>query len=649
MSSSDPSSSTVPGTRLAVIGTAGHIDHGKTALVRRLTGVDTDRLPEEKARGISIDLGFARLVTPAGIQAGIVDVPGHERFVKNMLAGVGGIDLVLLVIAADAGVMPQTREHLAIVQLLGIRGGVVVLTKSDLVEHDWMDMVRRDVRALVAGTMLGEAPMVEFSAVTGAGEPELLAAMDRQLVGVSGREPAEPARLPIDRVFIVEGFGTVVTGTLWRGRIHTGDGLTLLPAGHEVRVRRVQVHGATVDEARAGQRTAVALHGVAKEQVERGDWLIAPGSLRPSSILDVRFELLNDYPREWKPSTRVRFHLGASERIGRLVLLEGEALRPGASALAQLRLERPAAAARGDRFVIRSYSPSRTVGGGSVIEAVAARRRRHAAGLEALAVHESGSLEARLLDRLAQESKPASTARLAQAVSEREASVAAALEGLRQRGEVVAPVEGRWLASAPWSRSQEAIRNAVADYATKYPARYGVPKGELKSMLKAKVEGSLFDAAFEAQVRDGTLALRGERVRLAGEPWEPPADMMAMLGRVEADLETAGLAVPETAAWQGKLGGQGGEVLALGTFLGRLVRVSQELTYTTRQLESLCAKLGAHFGRKPTLTVAEFKNLAGVSRKYAVPLLEHGDRAGWTVRAGDERKAGGRVDEAGQL
>jgi selenocysteine-specific elongation factor len=629
--------------RLAVVGTAGHIDHGKTALVRRLTGVDTDRLPEEKKRGISIDLGFAPLVTPAGVHVGIVDVPGHERFVKNMLAGVGGIDLVLLVIAADEGVMPQTREHLAIVQLLAVARGIVVLTKSDLVEREWSDEVARDVRKLLAGGPLAEAPIVEFSAVTGAGQAELLAAMDAALTAVPGRAADAPARLPVDRVFTVEGFGTVVTGTLWRGVVRTGDSLELLPGGHAVRVRRVQVHGVTVEEARAGQRTAVALHGVAKEQVARGDWLVAPGSLGASSVLDVRFELLSDYPREWKAATRVRFHLGASEIIGRLVLLEGSGLAPGGSALAQLRLEKPAVPARGDRFVIRAYSPSRTVGGGTVIEPAASKRSRRGGGLESLAVHESGSLEARLLERLAAETTLVSPATLAKAVGESEAAVRVALGRLAGGREIVMGGEGRWVSLARWRAAGETITREVAAYAGKFPARYGVPKGELKSGLKTAVDGALFDAAFDAWVGSGQLELRAERVRAAGAPWEPPKEMVAALEKIEAELEAAGLAVPETVAWQAKLGPIGGEVLSLGYFLGRLVRVSQEFTYTARQLESLRAKLAAHFEKKPTLSVAEFKELSGVSRKYAVPLMEHGDRVGWTVRKGDERERGGRV------
>lgn len=631
-----------PGTRLAIVGTAGHIDHGKTALVRRLTGVDTDRLPEEKKRGISIDLGFAPLVTPGGVHLGIVDVPGHERFVKNMLAGVGGVDLVLLVIAADEGVMPQTREHLAIVRLLGVTRGVIVLTKRDLVEAAWVDEIRRDVAALLAGTPFATAPVVEFSAVTGAGTAELFAAMDAQLAGLALRPADEPARLPVDRVFTVEGFGTVVTGTLWRGRIRTGDTLELQPRGLPVRVRRVQVHGQTVEEARAGQRTAVALHGVEREQVERGDWLLAPGALRPSSILDVRFESLADLEKEWPANTRVRFHLGASEIIGRLVLLEGENVAPGASALAQVRLERPTVAARGDRFVIRQYSPSHTIGGGSVIEPVAAKRRRHCGALDALEVRESGSLEARLLQLVEAEGSPISTSRLAQVVGESQTVTQAALTRLLEDHEIAMPLPDRWLALKKWHGALETIEREVRGYVDKYPSRFGYLKGELKSGLKVAMEGTLFDIAFHALEEEGRLEVRSQRVRPADSPWEPPAATRAALEKLEAQLEATGMSVPDALQWQGKLGSAAAEVATLGLFLERLVRVNQELIYTSHQMKVLRAKLADHFAKKPVLTMAEFKELAGVSRKYAVPLLEHCDRVGWTVRAGDERKKGGR-------
>jgi selenocysteine-specific elongation factor len=630
-------------TRLAVVGTAGHIDHGKTALVRRLTGVDTDRLPEEKKRGISIDLGFAPLTTPAGVRVGIVDVPGHERFVKNMLAGVGGIDLVLLVIAADEGVMPQTREHLAIVRLLGVRRGIVVLTKRDLVDADWVALVRKEVARLLEGTALAGAPIVEFSAVTGAGAPELLAAIDGALADLANRPVDEPARLPVDRVFTVEGFGTVVTGTLWRGRIATGDTLALLPLGRSVRARRVQVHGETVEAAHAGQRTAVALHGVERDEVGRGTWLVAPESLKPSTTLDVRFELLPDVPREWPANTRVRFHLGASEIIGRLVLLEGESVRPGGSALAQLRLEQPAVPARGDRFVVRQYSPSRTIGGGSVIEPLASKRRRHhAESLESLAVHEGGSLEARVLQRLEGEPRPVPTQALAQALAEPAADLERALTALAAGAEVAQPAPGRWLAAARWSGARGAIEREVSAFCERFPARYGIGKGELKSGLKGSMETALFDAAFDALVSEGLLEQKGERVRPADRPWEPPAAMVEALEKLEAEIEAEGFLVPENAQWQTKLGAGAQEVAALGFFLGRLVRVNAELTYTAKQMEELRRRLATWFAKSETLTVADLRGFTGASRKYAVPLLEHCDRVGWTVRVGDERKRGGR-------
>ncbi len=629
-------------SRLAVVGTAGHIDHGKTALVRRLTGIDTDRLPEEKQRGISIDLGFAPLVTPAGVQVGMVDVPGHERFVKNMLSGVGGIDLVLLVIAADEGVMPQTREHLAIVKLLGITRGIIVLSKCDLVEREWLELVKRDVRALLKDTLLAEAPLAEFSAVTGAGQPELLAELDRQLAELPARSLDEPARLPVDRVFSVDGFGTVVTGTLWRGRVRTGDAIELAPMGIATRVRRVQVHGKTVDEAHAGQRVALALHAVDRDDVSRGDWVMAPESLRASSTLDVRFELLADMPKAWQRNVRVRFHLGASEIIGRLVLLDADEVAPGDSALAQLRLEHPTLAQRGDRFVIRAYSPSRTVGGGSVIDPVAGKRRR-GGGVEQLAVFETGSLEARLVQRLAAEAKLQPTAVLAQGLSEPEAVVLEALTRLHAAALVEHPAAGRWLAPARWQEARGAIEQQVAEFAGRLPARFGIPKGELKSGLKSTIDAALFDAAFDALLRDGAIEQRGERVRPGDSPWEPPPAMLQALERLEAELEANGFGVPEVPVWSAKLGPEAGEIASLGLFLGRVVRVNQDYTITTRQSEELRGRIAAYFVNAPALTVAGFKDIAGVSRKWGVPLLEYSDRLGWTARNGDERRKGPRL------
>jgi selenocysteine-specific elongation factor len=406
-------------------------------------------------------------------------------------------------------------------------------------------------------------------------------------------------------------------------------------------VRRVQVHGATVEVARPGQRVALALHGLDREQVSRGDWVVAPGSLAASRTFDVRFELLADRPRAWPVQSRVRFHLGAGEHIGRLVLLEGGALEPGKSALAQLRLESATVPARGDRFVIRSYSPSRTIGGGSVIEPVAARRRRHAE-IRTLAVHETGSLEARVLERLEREARPVAVAVLARSLSESEPAVEASLVRLAVAGQAQSLGTG-WLSAVRWKEALDTLARAVGDYAERNPARYGVPKGELKSGLKSAMEAALFDAAFDDLVGRGLLEMRGERVRPAGRPWEPPAATLAALEKLEASLQADGFSVPENTAWQAQLGREAAETMALGLFLDRLVRVSQDLTYTTKQMEDLRARLKKHFAAGAELNVADFKSITGVSRKFAVPLLEHCDRAGWTVRVGDLRKVGGRL------
>ncbi|MBI4839975.1 MAG: selenocysteine-specific translation elongation factor, partial [candidate division NC10 bacterium] len=383
--------------RHLIIGTAGHIDHGKTTLVKALTGIDTDRLKEEKERGISIELGFAFLRLPDGVQAGIVDVPGHERFVKTMLAGVGGIDLVILVIAADEGVMPQTREHLHICALLQVKRGLVALTKSDLVEAEWLEMVRADIVETLKGTFLDGCPVVPCSATTGQGLPELLQAIQDQAAAAEPKRTEGTVRLPVDRVFTIKGFGTVITGTLWSGTLAVGDEVAILPADLRSRVRRLQVHGQTVERAVAGQRTAVNLPGLEVSQIERGDVLCLPGTLHSSETFDATLSLLPDAPRPLVNRARIRFHLGTSERLARVVLLDREELQPGGQAYVHLRLETPSAALPADRYVIRSYSPAVTIGGGSILDPNPPRERRpRAKMIEHLRILEQGSPTDRL-------------------------------------------------------------------------------------------------------------------------------------------------------------------------------------------------------------------------------------------------------------
>jgi len=359
-----------------ILGTAGHIDHGKTSLIKALTGIETDRLKEEKQRGITIELGFAHFNLPGGQALGIVDVPGHEKFVKNMVAGATGIDIVALVIAADEGVMPQTKEHLEICQLLKIQHGLVVLTKIDMVESDWLELVKEDVSEYLSETFLSEAPMVEVSSVTGQGMEDLTDVLDKLAQEVPEKEVGHIFRVPVDRVFTMKGFGTVITGTGISGKIRVGDEITIYPQGVSTRIRGLQVHNKEENDVSAGLRTAVNLQGIEKAVIRRGDVLATKDSLRPTYMVDVDLDLLSSAPRKLKNRARVRFHSGTSEIMARVVLLERDEMKPGESCFAQIRLDEPTAVLRGDRYVLRSYSPVRAIGGGEVLNALPGRKKK---------------------------------------------------------------------------------------------------------------------------------------------------------------------------------------------------------------------------------------------------------------------------------
>ena len=630
--------------RPVVVGTAGHIDHGKTALVRRLTGIDTDRLKEERERGISIDLGFAHLTLPSGRHVAIVDVPGHERFVKNMLAGATGIDVVLLVVAADEGVMPQTREHLAIVELLGVRGGVVALTKSDLAQPDIAEMAAADVRSLLAPGPLANAPIVPVSSVTGDGIPALLDALERAVASLPERSAGSAARLPVDRVFSIEGIGTVVTGTLWSGAIRPGDALELQPAGRAVRVRQVEVHDQPVPEAVAGQRTAVALHGVSRDEAARGDWLVTSERFRPSSVIDVRLRLLRSADRELENRARVRVHLGASEALARVVLLEEEALPPGGMALAQLRLEEPVVAVPGDRLVLRAYSPSVTIAGATVLDAHAEKRARlDEATKRRLQAFESGTLADRVAILAAEGG--AAGVRAADAALRLAVTVEEAEEAARSARGLRVLRDGRHLVEGAWSAVLQRIAESVARYGETHKLREGIAKGELKSLLAREIEGSVFDDALESLLGAKTLALRGDKVAHpdAGPIMAP--EQAKAVEELERRLGAAGYSVPEVAELLKGIP-PALKPLELVRYLvesGRVVKVTADLLYPVERWKEMEAKIIQHLSRNPELTLAGFKELFQVSRKYSIPILEHLDRTGVTRRQGDVRVAGPRV------
>ncbi len=631
--------------RHLIIGTAGHIDHGKTALVKALTGIDTDRLKEEKERGISIELGFAFLTLPDGTQAGIVDVPGHERFVKTMLAGVGGIDLVILVVAADEGVMPQTREHLHICQLLQVKRGLVALTKADLVEAEWLEMVQADIVGALQGTFLDGCPVVPCSATTGQGLPELLQAIQAQAAAAEPKRTEGTLRLPIDRVFTIKGFGTVVTGTLWSGTLAMGDEVAILPLDLRSRVRRLQVHGQSVERAVAGQRTAVNLPGLEVSQIERGDVLCRPGTLRASEVFDATLSLLPDAPRPLMNRSRVRFHLGTSERLARVVLLDREELQPGNQTYAHLRLEAPSAALPRDRYVIRSYSPAVTIGGGSVLDPNPPRERRaRAAVMEHLRVLERGSATDRLERHLLASGFSPVTGEELRAQSDLEpAAVAEGLRELAAKGVAVlvgSKGEAGILHGERVAQLEKEVRARLAEFHEKEPLKDGLAKEELRSKLPAQLAPATFGWMLARLTEANQIAVERDKVRLAGHRPTLSAAEEELKAKIEAAYRAAAF---QPATPEGVLAGlQAERKLGQAVFRrmvddGILVKVKEDIFLHRDCYQELRQRVLTHFQTQLSINVGTMKDLFGVSRKYAIPFLEHLDDVRITRRQGDER------------
>ncbi len=628
-----------------IVGTAGHIDHGKTSLVKALTGIDTDRLKEEKERGISIELGFANLALSDDLNLGIVDVPGHERFVKTMLAGIGGIDLVVLVIGADEGVMPQTREHLHICELLQVKRGVVALTKVDLVEAGWLEMVRADLEGFLTGTFLEGAPVIPVSSATGQGLRELRVALREVAQTVEPKRHDGIFRLPIDRVFTMKGFGTVVTGTLWSGTVKVGDDVVVLPRELRSRVRRLQVHGQTVEQAWAGQRVAVNLPGLEVDQLGRGDLLAYAGALKPSMAFDVSLELLKDAPRALRNRARVRFHLGTSEVLARVVLLDREELNPGEEAFAHLRLEASATALAGDRYVIRSYSPALTIGGGSILDPIPpVRRRAKVSLLEHLKVLQTGT-SAQQVERLLLQAGPApisldalrASASLDETTLKREltrlieAGVAISLGAKGELGDIHRTTYDR-LASEVLSRLEEFHRRE--------PLKEGLPKEELRTKLP-QVGPALFALLLQGLVEKQQIAIDREKVRHFLHRPTLTAEEQALKGRLETIYRRAGFQPPGLELALAQAGADssraGATIFHRLADEGTVIKIRDNLFLHREHYERAKGMLLDHFKLRATITVPEFKDLLGVSRKFAIPFLEHFDSVKLTRRQGDER------------
>jgi selenocysteine-specific elongation factor len=624
-----------------VVGTAGHIDHGKTALVKALTGIDTDRLPEEKARGITIDIGFAYLEEPDGLTVEVVDVPGHERFVKNMLAGVGGIDLALLVIAADEGVMPQTREHLAICQLLRIKAGLVALTKIDLVEEEWVELVKDDLRQLLNGTFLSGCSIVPVSSKTGVGLAELKSALSALAREVPPRATDQSARLPVDRVFSVKGFGTVVTGTLTAGRLAVDERVEIYPKGLQAKVRGLQGHGRPVQSAQAGQRTAINLQGVERAAIERGDVVGLPGALVPTLLVDATLELLADAPRPLKARDRVRVHVGTSEIMARVLLLDRPALEPGATAYARFRLEAPLVALPADRYVIRSYSPIMTIGGGTLLDVAPPRFKRKTPQLVArLRLLERGSPEEVLEEHLAQAGPSGLRAGdLGARTPFGPDRLKLLLERLQQAGRIVA-VDREWFVHADArTELRRRILQILETFHTQNPLRSGISREELR-VRGGGIEERIFATLLQALDAEGIVKAERDKVRLATHQVRLSPEQQRQVERLEAQFREAAAAPPspeEALARVGLGGSDEHELFQLLLEDRRLVRVKESLFFHAEALREVEAKLVAHLRERKEITPGEAKDLLGVSRKYAIPLLEYFDGQRLTVRVGDHR------------
>jgi selenocysteine-specific elongation factor len=632
----------IPTTKSVIVGTAGHIDHGKSALVEALTGTHPDRLLEEKRRGITIDLGFAFL-EENGVRFGFVDVPGHERFISNMLAGAAGIDVLLLVIAADESIKPQTREHFDICRLLGVKRGVVALTKSDLVDRETLGLVRLEAEEFLRGSFLEHAPLLAVSAKTGSGLAELKHALNEAALEASVKDPNQYFRLPVDRAFAIKGFGPVVTGTLISGSVAAGDEVELFPAGEKLRVRGVQSGGKTVERAVAGQRTAVNLAGIDHTALERGMVLATPGKFRKTRRIDVRLELLPS-ARRLKQRSRVHFHEGTAETIAEIYLHGQKELEPGGRAFAHLKLQDAVLVLPGDRFIIRQFSPVVTMGGGAVLDPLARRPMLRDAGRTAfLETIEKGNHEeilAALAERallgLGQDELVARTAW-------REKEIASALEKVSRTGRAkTVSTEPLVLVSG---KVFEEVGRKIAEKVDKFqkenPLLPGIAREELRASLGKRVRPETFRAALENLAAEKKLDVQGELVKKAGSEIALQPEELQAKEQIEAAFRSANLSVPSVKEVLSGLSVEAKRAEKLLQILLReksLVRVTAELIFHREALAQLRAHLSLYKKSKgDRITVPVFKDLTGISRKYAIPLLEYLDRERVTRRAGDER------------
>lgn len=628
---------------MRVVGTAGHVDHGKSTLVNALTGINPDRLKEEQQREMTIDLGFAWLTLPDGEEVGIVDVPGHRDFIENMLAGVGGIDAVLFVVAADEGVMPQTREHLAILDILQVQAGIIVLNKIDLIhEPEWLDLVEMDIRETVRGTVLENAPFVRVSARNGTGLGDLTERLAKILAERPPRPDLGRPRLPIDRVFTVAGFGTVVTGTLSDGSLRVGEEVEILPGGLRGRIRGLQSHKRKETSAIPGSRTAVNISGVNVDEVRRGDVLVHPGDYRATALLDVHFRLLPDSSLPLRHNAEVKLFLGSAEVVARVRVLGEDEIPPGGEGWLQLELKSPVVAARGDRYILRRPSPGETLGGGVVLDPHPQKRHKRFDGsvLQALEAMQKGSPD-EILVQVLQGLGAVSLRELLQHVHLSENEALQMLQHLVKEGQVIQLEEGEialgadvlMMVRAEWEQKRRQALEELAQYHKMYPLRSGMPREELKSRLRASQRW--FNVALRRWVDEGSIRESGAQIALSGHTIRLTAQQKSIVESLLSRFAASPFSPPSLKECREALGE---ELYHALVEMGELVPVSAEVVFRKTDYERLVSEVKKHFATTETLTVAQFRDRFQTSRRYALAFLEHLDAQGVTIREGDVRR-----------
>jgi selenocysteine-specific elongation factor len=624
-----------------IIGTAGHIDHGKTTLIQALTGRNTDRLKEEQKRGISIELGFTYFDLPDGRRAGIIDVPGHEKFIRHMLAGVGGMDLVMLVIAADEGVMPQTREHLDILSMLSIKKGLVVITKASLADPDWLELVKEDIALTVDGTFLEDCPMLTVDSVSGQGIPELIDHLAQEYDEIEARDQEAPCRLPIDRVFTITGFGTVITGTLLEGTVSTEDTLEIFPEEVTARVRNIQVHGETVNQAYAGQRVAINLSGLKKDQINRGSFLAKPGTMTDTMMVDCRVSILKNAPRPLKQRDRVRIYHGTSEIFARVVILEKESIEPGESAFVQLRLEEKAAFKKDDKLILRFYSPMETLGGAVVIEPNPSKHKiLRQDVIDELEAKETGGPEAYLEQQLIRYSKDIPDA--AELSKHTGYPSDQTMELLKMLVEDQKAYSIRDQGYVHWKFHESVTDKAVeilSRYHKEFPLRKGMSKEELKKRVFPQGKPRLVEAWMEQLEEEGLLRSEGTTVSLTTFRIKITPQQQQIMSAIEEAFLKELFSPPRLEELPDMIRhNQKNIQQVLEMMMGEtLIRVNQDTVFHEKAVTEAKEKIHQYFATHTELTLADFRDLMKTSRKYAVSLLEYFDQMRLTRRQGDNR------------